>query len=49
LTRAVGEVGGALARQRPVGPDGANGELAASLKAAAQALQALAERAEIEL
>ena len=49
LTRAVGEVGGALARQRPVGPDGANGELASSLKATLQALQSLAKRAGIEL
>ncbi|MFP4345045.1 MAG: deoxynucleoside kinase [Anaerolineales bacterium] len=49
LTRAVGEVGEALARQRPVGPDGANGELASSLKAMVQALQSLAGRAGIEL
>jgi hypothetical protein len=49
LAEAVGRIGGALAQQPPVGPDGAPDAVRASLQAAASALTALARRTGVRL
>lgn len=49
LTQAIGEIGGALTQQPPVGPEGTSAALERALLNAAAALDALARRAGIAL
>lgn len=49
LTKAVGEVGGALTQRPPIGPEGASAELEQALLTASAALATLARRASIPM
>jgi deoxyguanosine kinase len=49
LAEAVGRIGGALAQQPPVGPDGAPESVSTAIRDAHQALQLLAHRTAVQL
>ena len=49
LAEAVGHIGGALAQQPPVGPEGAPASIQTALRNAARALHALSQRAGVNL